>query len=287
MSVADKAERRWFLTGASGGLGRHLTELALERGDRVAATVRRPASIDDLRAEYGDRLRVEVLDVTDESAVRAAVARTLAAGPVDVVVNNAGYGLVGATEEMTVAQIRDQVETLLVAPMLITRAFLAPMRAQGGGRIIQISSLGGQVASATFSAYHAGKWGLEGFSESVDRQVAEFGVRVTIVEPGGTRTGFASGLRITTASDAYRDTAVGQERRRFESLTDRDLTGDPARLAAAIYDTTRLVDPPLRLTLGADAYAAVHDALVERLEALEAQKELAASVAHNAPEKKA
>jgi NAD(P)-dependent dehydrogenase (short-subunit alcohol dehydrogenase family) len=278
-SPADKTDRRWFITGGSGGLGRHLAEHALAHGDRVVATVRRSAALDDLRATYGDRLTVEILDVTRPAEVDAVIARTLAGGPVDIMVNNAGYGLVGATEEMTVEQIRDQVETLLLAPMLITRAFLTPMREQGGGRIIQISSMGGQVGSSVFSAYHAGKWGLEGFTEGVSREVAEFGIRFTIVEPGGTRTGFAPGLRMTNDTGIYRDTAVGRERRWLETAKDEDMTGDPAKLAAAIYDTTRLEVPPLRLTLGADAYAAVHAALTERLTALEAQKDVAASVA--------
>ena len=177
----------------------------------------------------------------------AVVDRTLRSGPVDIVVNNAGYAVVGAAEEMTVEQVRDQIEVLLLAPMLITRAFLPSMREQGGGRIIQISSMGGQVAIPTHSAYHAGKWGLEGFSESVGREVADFGIHVTLVEPGGTRTGFASALRYTEETAAYRDNVVGRTRRRLEATGDDVLTGDPAKLAAVIYRTTRDPNPPLRL----------------------------------------
>ncbi|MCT2588808.1 SDR family oxidoreductase [Streptomyces sp. N2-109] len=276
---ADKAVRRWFITGASGGLGRHLTEHALQQGDRVTATVRRPGALDDLRAAYGERLTVETLDVTRSADIDEVTARTLASGPVDILVNNAGYGLVGATEEMTVEQIRDQVETLLLAPMLITRAFLKPMREQGGGRVIQISSMGGQVGSPVFSAYHAGKWGLEGFTEGVSREVSGFGIHFTLVEPGATRTGFTSALRYTIESAAYRDNAVGEMRHWLEAADDSALTVDPAALAAAVYDTTRRPAPPLRLALGADTYDAVHAALTERLAALEAQKDLAASVA--------
>lgn len=276
---SDKGVRRWFITGASGGLGRHLTEHALRCGDRVTATVRRPAALDDLRSAYGDQLTVQVLDLTRPADVDHVVAGALRAGPLDIVVNNAGYAVVGAAEEMTAEQIRDQIEVLLLAPMLITRAFLAPMREQGGGRIIQISSMGGQIGTPTHSSYHAGKWGLEGFTESVSREVSDFDIRLTLVEPGATRTGFASALRYTTESAPYRDNAVGRTRRYLETADDSVFTGDPAKLAAAIYDTTRHPDPPLRLTLGSDTYEAVHTALTERLTALEAQKDRAASVA--------
>lgn len=156
---SDKAARHWFVTGASGGLGRHLTEHVLQRGDRVTATVRRPAALADLCETYGDRLTVEILDLTRPADVDDVVGRTLRSGPVDIVVNNAGYAVVGAAEEMTAEQVRDQIEVLLLAPMLITRAFLKPMREQGGGRIIQISSMGGQIGTPTHSSYHAGKGG--------------------------------------------------------------------------------------------------------------------------------
>jgi NAD(P)-dependent dehydrogenase (short-subunit alcohol dehydrogenase family) len=276
---SGKAVRHWFVTGASGGLGRHLTEHALQHGDRVTATVRRPEALHDLRETYGDRLTVEILDVTRPAEVDEVIGRTLQFGPVDIVVNNAGYAVVGAAEEMTVEQIRDQIEVLLLAPMLITRAFLKPMREQGGGRIIQISSMGGQVGIPTHSSYHAGKWGLEGFTESVSREVSDFNIHLTLVEPGGTRTGFVSALRYTTETAPYRDNAVGQTRRLLESADDSALTGDPAKVAAAIYDSTRDPNPPVRLTLGSDTYNAIHTALTERLAALENQKDIAASVA--------
>lgn len=278
-TVSEQAVRQWFITGAAGGLGRHLAEHALRHGDRVTATVRRPEALDDLRAAYGDRLTVETLDLTRPAEVDAVVGRTLRSRRVDIVVNNAGYAVVGAAEEMTVEQVRDQIEVLLLAPMLITRAFLRPMREQGGGRIIQISSMGGQIGVPTHSSYHAGKWGLEGFTESVAREVADFGVHLTVVELGGTRTGFASALRYTAETSPYRDNAVGRMRRRLAATDAAALPGDPAKVAAAIYDTTRNPNPPLRVTLGSDAYDAVHAALAERLAALEDQKDLAASVA--------
>ncbi|MFJ9033264.1 SDR family oxidoreductase [Streptomyces sp. NPDC102274] len=277
-SSSDRA-LRWFVTGASGGLGRHLTEHALRNGDHVTAAVRRPAALEDLRAKYGGHLTVETLDLTRPADVDNVIGRTLESGRVDVVVNNAGYAVVGAAEEMTVAQIRDQIEVLLLAPMLVTRAFLKPMREQGGGRIIQISSMGGQIGIPTHSAYHAGKWGLEGFTESVSGEVRDFNIHLTLVEPGATRTGFASALHYTTESTAYRDNAVGQTRRYLETADESVFTGDPAKLAAIIYDTTRHPNPPLRLALGSDTYDAVHTALTTRLSALETQKDLAACVA--------
>lgn len=153
------------------------------------------------------------------------------------------------------------------------------MREQGGGRIIQISSMGGQVGTPTHSSYHAGKWGLEGFTESVSREVRDFNIHLTLVEPGATRTGFASALRYTAETTPYRDNAVGRTRRALQTADAEVFTGDPANLAAAVYDSTRDPDPPLRLALGSDTYNAVHAALTERLTALETQKHLAASVA--------
>lgn len=282
MPVSNKPVRHWFITGASGGLGHHIAEQALRHGDRVTATARHLSALDDLAQAHGDRLTIRTLDLTQPADVTTVVERTLQAGPVDIVVNNAGYAVVGAAEEMIAEQVREQIEVLLLAPMLITRAFLKPMREQGGGRIIQISSMGGQVAVPTHSAYHAGKWGLEGFTESVAREVADFGVHLTIVEPGGTRTGFASALQYTEETAAYRDNAVGRTRRRLEATGDDVLTGDPAKLAAVIFETTRDPNPPLRLALGSDTYDAVHAALSERLAALEAQKDLAATVAFTA-----
>ncbi|GAB3382954.1 SDR family NAD(P)-dependent oxidoreductase [Amycolatopsis echigonensis] len=268
------APRHWFVTGGSGGLGRHLVREALDRGDYVTATARRPDAL-----PASPRLVVERMDLTRPAEVAAVIDQTQRARPVDVVVNNAGYAVVGAAEEMTPGEIRDQIEVLLLAPMLITRAFLGPMRERGGGRIIQISSMGGQIGSPTHSAYHAGKWGLEGYTESVSREVADFGIHLTVAQLGGTRTGFVSALRYTTETEPYRDNPVGRTRRYLESLEDRDLPGDPAKIAALLYETTLQPNPPLRLSLGSDTYSAVHNALTERLNRLEAQQELAASVA--------
>ncbi|MET7327059.1 SDR family oxidoreductase [Nonomuraea sp. NPDC005650] len=280
-TLADKAVRRWFITGASGGMGSRLTEHALRHGDHVTATVRptEAEALNGLRETYGDRLTVESLDLTRPADIDTVISRTLQSGPVDIVVNNAGYALMGAAEEMTAEQIRDQIEVLLLAPMLITRAFLKPMRKQGGGRIIQMSGAGGQMAMPAQSAYHAGRWGLEGFTESVGGEVADFDIRLTLIEPGAMRTGFNSAMRYTTETGAYRTNAVGQIRGFMQNPDPSIFTGDPAKVAAAIYDTTRDPNPPLRLALGADGLHLMHNALTERLAALEAQKDLAASVA--------
>ena len=277
--IAEEAVRHWFVTGGSGGLGRRISEHALAHGDRVTATVRRADALDDLAQEYGDGLTVEVLDLTRSDDVEQVVRKVSAAAPVDIVVNNAGFAVVGAAEEMSVQQIRAQLEVMLMAPLLIARAFLPVMRQQGGGRIIQISSMGGQVGIPTHSAYHAAKWGLEGFSESVSHEVSGFDIHLTIVEPGGTRTGFKNALNFVEELPAYRDTPVDHVRRQLRTADDSAMTGDPYKIAAAIYATTRHTDPPLRLTLGADSYTAVHEALTVRLAALEDQRTQAEMIA--------
>jgi NAD(P)-dependent dehydrogenase (short-subunit alcohol dehydrogenase family) len=271
---------RWFITGASGGLGRELARVALDAGDTVIATARHPEALRELTDAHPDRLHVMRLDVTDAVQVAEGVARVLATrGRIDVLVNNAGYSVVGATEEMTEQQLRDQLAILLHAPIGITRAFLPSMREQGGGRIIQISSVGGQIATQASSAYHAGKWGLEGFTEALAQEVAEFGIYPTIVEPGGMRTNFAANMEFTSPIGAYEPGAVGTFRRWIASAGPEVYTGDPTKLARAIFDTTRDPEPPLRLALGGDAYEMIHAALNSRIEALEGQRDLAFAVA--------
>ena len=273
---------RWFITGASGGLGRELVQTALDAGDSVIATVRRSDTLRGLAEAYPELLTVEQLDLTDASAVNQTVSRVTATpGRIDVVVNNAGYSIVGATEEMTDAQLDHQLAILLRAPIQITRAFLAPMREQGGGRIIQLSSVGGQITTPASSAYHAGKWGLEGFTEALAQEVAEFGIYPTIVEPGAMRTNFAANIQTTTPTPAYEHGAVATFRQWVTTAGPEVYTGDPAKVARAIFDTTRDPQPLLRLTLGADAYNMIHTALRNRLDNLEAQQELAHSVAFN------
>ena len=255
-------------------------ECALEHGDTVTATTRDRNALADLADTYPDRLTVEQLDLVDARDVDTVIRRVLAAGRrVDVAVNNAGYAVIGAAEEQTDEEVHRQLRTMLLAPIQISRAVLGPMRAQGGGRIIQISSFAGQTGYPGGTGYHAAKWGLEGFTESLSQEVAEFGIFCTIVQPGATRTNFGSNIVYANASPDYRDSAVDHFRTYASTADDATYTGDPAKLAQAIFDTTRTNPPPLRLALGADAYRNISDALSERLRALRAQEELAHAVA--------
>ncbi|MBY2934773.1 SDR family oxidoreductase [Rhizobium leguminosarum] len=269
--------KTWMITGASSGFGRIMTEKLLARGDRVAATVRKPAALDDLKSHYGDNLWIATLDVSDDGAVRSVVDAAFGAmGRIDVVVNNAGYGLFGAAEEVSDEQIRHQIDTNLVGSIQVIRAALPHMRAQGGGRILQVSSEGGQIAYPNFSLYHATKWGIEGFIEAVSQEVAPFGIEFIIAEPGPARTDFGRGLVAPRPMKAYDATPAGDIRRaiadgRFEAK------GDPVKMAQAMIEAAEQHLAPKRLALGAGSYASIRKALVERLAELDAFKELTIS----------
>jgi NAD(P)-dependent dehydrogenase (short-subunit alcohol dehydrogenase family) len=272
--------RTWFLTGTSSGFGRQLTEQLLARGDRVAATARRPETLDDLAARYGEQLWRARLDVTDTTALREVVDRAFTdLGRIDVVVSNAGYGLFGAAEELTDAQIDRQIATNLTASIQLARAATPHLRGQGGGRFLQIASIGGQVAFPAMSLYHATKWGIEGFWESAAGELAPFGIGVTIVEPGVSRTNFGSGGSVLGAAlPEYADGPSGQLRRMLSGeLPPLPAPGDPAKIAAAIIASADQAEAPLRLALGSDAYAVATAALRNRLGALEAGRDLAHS----------
>jgi NAD(P)-dependent dehydrogenase (short-subunit alcohol dehydrogenase family) len=268
-------QRTWLITGVSSGFGRALAEQLLARGDRIAGTVRNPETVADLVKNYPDLFRAEVLDVTDTAAIRDVVNRTFAdLGRVDAVVSNAGYGLFGAGEEYTDEQIRHIIDTNLIGSIQLIRAVLPHLRAQGGGRILQLSSYGGQVAFPGSSMYHATKWGIEGFAEAVAAEVAPFGVGITIVEPGGARTEFRySSAQTAPPITAYDDTPAHG----FRSMLGTAAPGDPAKMAAAMIDSVETEPAPLRLLLGSDAYQRTHQVLVSRLAALEAQQTLAAT----------
>ncbi|MEW6343941.1 MAG: SDR family oxidoreductase [Paraburkholderia sp.] len=267
--------KNWFITGTSSGLGRLLAERLLARGDRVAATVRNAAALDDLSGRYGERLHTLTLDVTDANAVREAVGRAFEAmGRIDVVVSNAGYGLFGAAEEVTDEQIDRQIATNLTGSIQLIRAALPYLREQGGGRIVQVSSEGGQTVYPGFSLYHATKWGIEGFVEAVALEVAPFGIDFVIVEPGPTGTSFRTNLLSPEPLPVYDATPVGEIRRRingdaFPRLGDAGKTVDAMIVAA---DADR---PARRLTLGSTAYQSISKALAGRLAELEAQKSVA------------
>ncbi len=272
------ARRTWLITGVSSGFGRHLAEQLLARGDIVVGTVRGAAKVSDLVERYPEAFHAEVLDVTNRAAVRAVVERALERlGRVDVVVSNAGYGLFGAAEELSDKQIDDIVATNLVGSIQLIRAVLPHLRKQGGGRIIQMSTYGGQVAFPGNSMYHATKWGIEGFAESVAQEVAPFGIGVTIVEPGGARTEFRYGsAQVADFMPAYDDNPAHS----FVKMLDPRnglAPGDPARMAARIIESVDVEPAPLRIVLGSQALASTLTTLRKRIAGFEAQAELAAS----------
>lgn len=262
--------KSWLITGASSGLGRKLTEKVLHNGDRVYATVRKAGGLDDLQQQFGDRLNVLLMDVTDTDALRRAVNQAFSqARRIDVVVSNAGYGLFGAAEELNDEQITRQVATNLTGSIQLIRAVIPYLRNQGGGRIVQLSSEGGQIAYPNFSLYHATKWGIEGFIESVALEVEDFGIDFVIVEPGPTRTHFASNLDYASPLACYENTVSGAMRQALESGR-FEINGDMDKTVAIMLDVVEQPHPPLRLPLGSTAYTHIHQALTTRLAALEA-----------------
>jgi NAD(P)-dependent dehydrogenase (short-subunit alcohol dehydrogenase family) len=272
------ARRTWLITGVSSGFGRALTEQLLERGDRVVGTVRDTAKVSDLVDGYPGTFRPEVLDVTDTAAVREVVDRSFVAlGRIDVIVSNAGYGLFGAAEELTDQQLERIIATNLIGSMQLIRAALPHLRAQGGGRIVQISSYGGQVAFPGSSLYHATKWGIEGFAESVAQEVAPFGIGMTIVEPGGARTEFRYGsAQVADPMPVYDDTPAHS----FLNILDPangPAPGDPDRMAARIIESVDTEPAPLRMVFGSQALESTLSTLRGRIADFETQAELAAS----------
>ncbi|CAN0567984.1 unnamed protein product [Ectocarpus sp. 12 AP-2014] len=269
--------KTWLITGTSTGLGRLLTEQLLERGDRVVATLRRNGALDDLLAVHGDRLQVVNFDVTDTLAMRGAVSQAFTKfGRIDVVVSNAGYGLFGAAEEASDEQIERQIATNLTGSIQFIRAVLPHLRKQGGGRIVQVSSEGGQIAYPCFSLYHATKWGIEGFVESVAQEVAPFGIDIIIAEPGPTATHFADGLDRTLTNSAYEDTPAGEVRRALASGAFA-IKGDAQKSVSLLIETIDMPTPPFRLALGSTAYNSISNALNKRISVLEANKEITLS----------
>jgi NAD(P)-dependent dehydrogenase (short-subunit alcohol dehydrogenase family) len=239
--------KTWLITGASRGFGREFARAALGRGDNVAATARDVSALQGLREAYPGLLALP-LDVTDADAVRDRVAEAEKHfGRLDVVVNNAGYGHFGAVEEVTDAELRDQLETNVFGAHRVARAALPGMRERGSGHIVQVSSIGGVIAVPNMGAYHASKWALEALSESLAAEVARFGVHVTLVEPGGYDTDWAgSSSRRSNPLPAY-DTMRGEMAARRSA----SLPGDPAAAARALLDVVDAEPPPLRVLFGA------------------------------------
>jgi NAD(P)-dependent dehydrogenase (short-subunit alcohol dehydrogenase family) len=267
--------KTWLITGASSGLGHLMTEQLLARGDRVVGTIRRAGALDELRAKHGDRLVAVTLDLADSVGIRAAVDEAFARmGRIDVLVSNAGYGLFGAAEELTDAQIQHQIATNLTGSIQFIRAALPHLRRQGGGRIVQVSSEGGQIAYPAFSVYHATKWGIEGFIESVSQEVAPFGIDFVIVEPGPTGTNFGASLVRGTPMEEYGNTPAGEVRKAIAEGS-FEIKGDAERTVRAMICAADEAHPALRLTLGSVAYNSISHALTRRLAAIEAQREVA------------
>jgi NAD(P)-dependent dehydrogenase (short-subunit alcohol dehydrogenase family) len=271
-------QRTWLITGVNSGFGRLMTEALLEGGDRVAGTVRRLDAMNDLKAKYGERLWLANLDMTDLPAIRSVVNKAFAElGTIDVIVSNAGYGLFGAAEELSDEQVAHQLSTNLFGPIQLIRAALPHLRAQGGGRIIGLSTYGGQAALPGGSLYHASKWGLEGFLDSIAQELAPFKIGVSIIEPGGARTNFRfGGAQLGAQLEAYKGTPAAMVHTMIKD-TSRLPPGDPAQMAKVIIGSVDQNPAPKRIALGSDAYGAIQKALTDRLSALEAQRELAFS----------
>jgi len=260
------SQRTWFITGVSSGFGRQLTGQLLHRGDRVVGTVRDASKVKDLIARFPDAFYAEVLDVTDTRAIREVVERSFSQlGRIDVIISNSGYGLFGAAEELTGKQVEHIVATNLVGPIQLIRAALPHLRTQGGGRIIQISSYGGQVAFPGNSLYHATKWGIEGFVESVAQEVASFGIGMTIVEPGGARTEFRCGsAQVAELMPIYDETPAHSFLRMLDPKNGL-APGDPARMAARIIESVDVKPAPLRMVLGSQALQSTLTTLRKRI----------------------
>jgi NAD(P)-dependent dehydrogenase (short-subunit alcohol dehydrogenase family) len=271
----------WFITGTSKGFGRVWAEAALARGDRVAAAARNAHSLAPLVDQYGDRIAAITLDVTDKRAVTAAVADAHRRfGRLDVVINNAGYGLFGTIEEVSEAEARAQIETNLFGALWVTQAALPLLRAQGSGHIIQISSIGGVNAFPTVGLYHASKWGLEGFSQALAAEVAPFGIKVTLVEPGGYATDWGGASAVRAKPLPVYDAA----RAAVASFRSSNVPGDPDATGPAMLKLVDAKDPPLRIFFGTSGLAMTRSEYARRLAtweqwndlSVEAQGDLAA-----------
>ena len=271
-------KRNWLITGVSSGFGRQLSEQILECGDCVIGTVRNEAKVADLIEKYPETFICEILDVTDTSAIHEVVECSFKKlGHIDVIISNAGYGLFGAAEELSDAEIDVIIATNLTGSIQLIKSSLPHLRAQGGGRIIQISSYGGQVAFPGNSLYHATKFGIEGFVEAVAQEVAPFGIGMTIVEPGGARTEFRYGsAKVTNLMPEY----DGNPAHSFLKMLDPAnglAPGNPALMATRIIESVDIEPAPLRMVLGSQALSSTISTLKARIADFETQKELAAS----------
>ena len=268
--------RTWLITGVSSGFGYEMTKQLLEKGDVVIGTVRNTTKVEDLIQKYPVNFDCRILDVTDVAAVQQTVKESFEKhGKIDVVVSNAGYGLFGCAEELSDDEINHIIATNLTGSIQLIKTSLPYLRKQGGGRIIQLSSYGGQVAYPANSMYHATKFGIEGFCEAVAQEVAQFNIGATIVEPGGARTEFRYGsAKVANLMDEY-ESCHG-----FLNMLDASkglAPGDPAKMAQRIIESVDMEKAPLRMVLGSQALSATIERLKERIADYETQTELATS----------
>ncbi|WP_435156384.1 SDR family NAD(P)-dependent oxidoreductase [Amycolatopsis sacchari] len=271
----------FLVTGSSRGLGREIVTAALAAGHRVLATARDPRSLDDLVAAHGDRIRAARFDVTDAGAAERIVAEAVEAfGRLDVVVNNAGQADRAALEDTTLEAFRRQIDTNFYGTVYLSRAAIPVLRRQGGGHLIQVSSVGGRMGTPGLSAYQAAKWAVGGFSEVLASEVRPLGIKVTVLEPGGMRTDWAgSSMHTPPVSEPYRATvgAGAEAMRNFK----QEAHGDPAKVARVVLTVAGLDEPPLRLLLGSDAYRLGRGAWARRLDEDEKWRELSVSTDHD------
>ena len=271
--------RTWLITGISSGFGKALTEQLLAKGDTVIGTVRtKKDDIKELEKQYPNTLDVEHLDVTDVNEIREVVNNAIAKhGKIDVLINNAGYGLFGAAEELSDEEIDKILATDLTGSIQMIRSVIPQMRKQGGGRIIQISSYGGQVAYPGNSMYHAAKFGIEGFCESVAQEVAPFNIGITIIEPGGARTEFRYGsAHVANLMSEYDNTPTHAFLKMLDPANGL-APGDPAKMATRIIETVDQTTAPLHVVLGSQALQATIERLSKRLDEYKGETDLAAS----------
>lgn len=269
-------KKAWLITGISSGFGYEMTKQLLKNGDTVVGTVRNTKKVKDFIERFPNTFDCKILDVTDMKAVEQTVRDSFEKhGKIDVVVSNAGYGLFGCVEELSDEEIDHIIATNLVGSIALLKIAVPYMRKHGGGRLIQMSSYGGQVAYAANSMYHATKFGIEGFCESLAQEVAQFNIGVTIVEPGGARTEFRYGsAKVAKLMPEY-ESCHG-----FLNMLDPAnglAPGDPAKMAQRIIESTEKTPAPLRMVLGSQALSATIQRLSERIADYETQKELAAS----------
>ena len=270
----------WLITGSSRGLGRSLTEAVLASGALVAATARKPEQLQDLLERYPDQVLPLQLDVTDKAQIVAAVEQTIARfGRIDVLVNNAGFGIIGAAEAFTDEQVRSQLETNLFAPIEVTRVVLPYMRQQGSGHILQVSSIGGRMGNAGLTIYQAAKFGLSGFSEALAKEVAPLGIKVTAIEPGGFRTDWAGdSMSYAAEVEGYETTVnpiAGFLKNGFVAM------GDPEKAAGVMVDLVKQKEAPVHLVLGSDAVNLLKLADTSRGEELEKWLPVSLSTDHD------